>query len=601
MEHIRNFCIIAHIDHGKSTLADRILEKTYSIEPRKMREQFLDTMEIERERGITIKLQAVRMNYTAKDGQAYTLHLIDTPGHVDFSYEVSRSLKACEGAILLVDATQGVEAQTIANLFLAIEEGLDIIPAINKVDLPVARIFETEEEILSLIGGKREDILKVSAKTGEGVEELVECVVKRVSPPKGDLDSPLRALIFDSHYNPFRGIVTYVRVFDGSVAVGDEIEMMSSGKRFIVTETGIFKPQLTPIERLSAGDVGYIMAGIKEIGDARVGDTITQAKRRAKKPLTGFKKVKPLVFCGLYCREGENFENLRTALQRLSLNDSALSFEQESSEALGFGFRCGFLGLLHMEIVQERLEREYNLDLIATAPSVAYEITLTDGRTLVVDNPAEIPDSTKIALIKEPFILGTIITPVQYQSAVIELAKHHRAEVKNINYLTESRLSVTVELPLAEILYEFYDELKSKSKGYASFDYEVLGYRESDLVRVDILVNQVRAEALSFMAHKTKAYERGKEVVSILRETIPRHLFAIPIQAAIGNKIIARETIPALRKDVLAKCYGGDVTRKRKLLEKQRKGKQRMRAIGKVDVPQEAFLAVMKRDRTRRH
>ncbi len=599
MEFIRNFCIVAHIDHGKSTLADRILEMTGTVEPRKMREQFLDRMDLERERGITIKLQAVRISYQARNGRTYLLHLIDTPGHVDFSYEVSRSLKACEGAVLLVDASQGVEAQTISNLYLAIDGGLEVIPVVNKVDLPQARIDETEEEILALIGGQPEDILRVSAKTGEGVADLLEEIVRRIPPPMGDLEAPLRALIFDSHYDPYRGIVTYVRVMDGYVKAGDTIKMMSTGKRFDVDEVGIFTPELARTDSLPAGEVGYLIAGIKEIGDARVGDTITHYRAPAEKPLPGYRRVKPLVFCGFYTREGENFDSLRTALLRLSLNDSALTFEQESSEALGFGFRCGFLGLLHMEIVQERLEREYNLDIIATAPSVALEVTLTDGSSVLIDNPARIPDATKILQIKEPFLTGTIITPVQYQSAVLDLCKERRGEIKQISYLTGSRISVTADLPLSEILYEFYDELKSRSRGLASFDYVLAGHRESDLVRVDVLINQVRAEALSFIAHRSKAYARGKEVVSILKDTIPRHLFPVPIQASIGNKVIARETIPALRKDVLAKCYGGDVTRKRKLLEKQRKGKQRMRAIGRVDVPQEAFLAVMKRERKR--
>jgi len=599
LELIRDFCIIAHIDHGKSTLADRILELTHTVDPRKMREQFLDRMDIERERGITIKLQAVRMEYLARDGKKYLLHLIDTPGHVDFSYEVSRSLKACEGAILLVDASQGVEAQTISNLYLAIEEGIEIIPVINKIDLPSARIEEAEEQIISLIGGAREDILKVSAKNGEGIPELMEAVIARIPPPKGDPDAPLSALIFDSHYDPYRGIVTYVRLFDGVVKAGDQIEMMSSGKRFEVSEVGVFTPDLKPMPELSAGEVGYLTAGIKELTDASVGDTITHSKRKTSAPLPGFRRVKPLVFCGLYAREGEDFEDIKTALQKLSLNDSSLTFEPESSEALGFGFRCGFLGLLHMEVVQERLSREFQLDVIATAPSVAYEVTLTDGRTITVDNPARMPDPTEILLIKEPFIAGTIITPIQYQSAVIELCKECRGELKRIDYLTPTRLSLLVDLPLAEILYEFYDELKSRSRGLASFDYEVLGYRASELVRVDILLNYVRAEAFSFIVHKSKAYQRAKEVVEILRKTIPRHLFSVPIQACIGTKVIARETIPALRKDVLAKCYGGDVTRKRKLLEKQKKGKQKMRAIGKVDVPQEAFLAVLRRERKR--
>ena len=594
LNQIRNFCIIAHIDHGKSTLADRILELTESVDPRKMREQFLDTMELERERGITIKMQAVRLAYTAADGKNYRLCLIDTPGHVDFSYEVSRSLKASEGAVLLVDAAQGVEAQTVANLHLAVEEGLEIIPVINKIDLPTARIPEVEEEIMGLLGGTREEILKVSAKTGEGVPQLLEAIVARIPAPSGDSTAPLTALIFDSHYNRYQGIVAYVRVMDGSVRVGDRIMMMSSGKRFEVSEIGYFAPELTPAKELSAGEVGYVIAGVKQIGDARVGDTITLAKSPASQPIAGYREAKPLVFSSLYPREGQNEDELESALSRLSLNDSALHFEQESSEALGFGFRCGFLGLLHMEIVQERLEREYGLEIIATAPSVAFEVVTTDGRTHFIDNPSQMPERTEIAEIREPFVLGSIITPVAHQSALIDLCKQHRGELRSMNYLSGTRVSLQFVLPLSEILYEFYDSLKTLSHGLASFDYDVMGYRTSELVRVDILLNQERVGAFSFMAHREKAYQRGKQVVETLRRTIPRHLFAIPIQAAIGNKIIARETIPALKKDVLAKCYGGDITRKRKLLEKQRKGKQRMRTVGSVQIPQEAFLAVLK-------
>jgi len=590
---IRNFCIVAHIDHGKSTLADRILELTAAVDPRKMREQFLDTMDLERERGITIKMQAVRLRYRARDGTPYDFGLIDTPGHVDFSYEVSRSLKACEGAVLLVDAAQGVEAQTIANLNLAVEEGLEIIPVINKIDLPVARVKETEDEILALIGGIRDEILRVSAKTGEGVEALLEAIVKRVPPPGGDPEAPLQALIFDSHYDPFRGIVAYIRVVNGAVKVGEHIRMMSTGKRFEVSGCGLFRPDMQPAAQLAAGDVGYLFAGIKDIGDARVGDTITLDKRPAATSVPGFRQAKPLVFCGFYASDNEEYDNLKSALARLSLNDSALHYEPESSEALGFGFRCGFLGLLHMEIVQERLEREYALDLVATAPSVAFEIELTDGRTLTVDNPARVPAADKIAQVREPFLLGTILSPVQYQSALIDLCKERRGELKDLQYLTADRVNIRVFLPLSEVLYEFYDALKTQSHGLASFDYEVVGFRESDLVRVDILINQEKADALSFMAHRQRAQQRARAAVETLRRTIPRHLFAVPIQAAIGSTIIARETIPALRKDVLAKCYGGDITRKRKLLEKQRKGKQRMRSIGSVSVPQEAFLAVL--------
>ncbi len=596
MSAIRNFCIVAHIDHGKSTLADRILELTASVDPRKMREQFLDSMDLERERGITIKMQAVRLRYDAEDGATYEFGLIDTPGHVDFSYEVSRSLKACEGAVLLVDAAQGVEAQTIANLNLAIEEGLEIIPVINKIDLPVARVKETEDEIIGLIGGTRDEILKVSAKTGEGVQELLEAIAKRIPPPRGNSDAPLQALIFDSHYDPYRGIVSYVRLMNGAMKTGDIIRMMSSGKRFEVSGCGFFRPELQETGHLGAGDVGYIFAGIKDIGDAQVGDTITLGKRPAEKPVPGFRRVKPLVFCGFYASDNEDYDSLKAALAKLALNDSALQYEHESSEALGFGFRCGFLGLLHMEIVQERLEREYSLDIVATAPSVAFEVELHDGMVLTVDNPARIPPPDEIKAIREPYVLGTILSPVQYQSTLIELCKERRGELKDIQYLTSERANIYFYLPLSEILYEFYDALKTQSRGLGSFDYDLAGYRDADLVRVDILINKEPADALAFMAHRKRAQQRGREVVEILRRTIPRHLFAVPIQAAIGSNVIARETIAALRKDVTAKCYGGDITRKRKLLERQRKGKQRMRSIGSVSIPQEAFLAVLKRD-----
>ncbi len=594
---IRNFCIVAHIDHGKSTLADRILELTASVDPRKMREQFLDTMDLERERGITIKMQAVRLAYEAQDGTSYEFGLIDTPGHVDFSYEVSRSLKACEGAVLLVDAAQGVEAQTIANLNLAFDEGLEIIPVINKIDLPVARVTETEDEIIALIGGTREEILRVSAKTGEGVEDLLEAIVKRIPPPQGDPGAPLQALIFDSHYDSYRGIVCYVRLMNGSVKVGENIRMMSTGKRFEVSSCGFFRPALDPAKSLSAGDVGYIIAGIKDIGDARVGDTITLDRKPADKAVPGFKEAKPLVFCGFYASDNDAYSGLKAALARLSLNDSALHHEHESSEALGFGFRCGFLGLLHMEIVQERLEREYELDIVATAPSVAFEVVLSDGSAVMVDNPSRMPDPSGIAQIREPYVLGSILTPVQYQSALIDLCKERRGDLKDIQFISNDRAIIHFYLPLSEILYEFYDALKTLSRGLASFDYDLAGYRESRLERVDIYINKEKADAFSFMVHHSRAQQRGREVVETLRRTIPRHLFAIPIQAAIGSTIIARETISALRKDVTAKCYGGDITRKRKLLYRQRKGKQRMRAIGSVTVPQEAFLAVLKQDR----
>ena len=593
---IRNFCIVAHIDHGKSTLADRFINICGTIDERKMKDQVLDRMDLERERGITIKLQAVRLQYPAQDGTTYELNLIDTPGHVDFTYEVSRSLRACEGAILLVDAAQGVEAQTLANLYLALEADLDIIPVLNKIDLPVARVDEVAQEVMQVIGGSREEILSVSAKTGFGVEELLEAVVRKIPPPSGNASAPLRALIFDSHYDKYRGVITYCRIFDGQVKAGDNVVLMSSGRKYEVAEVGIFTPDMQPVDRLASGEVGYIVSGIKTISEARVGDTITYSDKRATEPIGGFREAKPLVFCSFYPSKAEEVGELRDALEKLELNDAALHYEQESSEALGFGFRCGFLGLLHMEIVQERLEREYDLDLVSTSPSVVYHVYLNNGTMQIIDNPARYPDQTRIDRIEEPMVTAQVIVPNKYISPIIELAKKRRGELTNSEYLGADRLNLTFRLPLAEILYDFYDQLKSYSRGLASFDYHFSGYQADDLVKVDILVNAEKAEALSFICHRNEAHYRGRKVVEQLQRTIPRHQFQIPIQAAVGNTVIARMNIAPMRKDVTAKCYGGDISRKRKLLEKQKKGKQRMKMIGSVDIPQEAFLAVLTYD-----
>jgi GTP-binding protein LepA len=594
--HIRNFCIIAHIDHGKSTLADRMIDICGAVDVRKMQDQVLDRMDLERERGITIKLQAVRMTYPGDDGQTYELNLIDTPGHVDFTYEVSRSLKACEGAILLVDAAQGIEAQTLANLYLALEENLEIIPVLNKIDLPVARPDEVANEILQVIGGNRAEILAVSAKTGGGVHELLEAVIKRVPPPQGEIEAPLRALIFDSHYDKFRGVITYCRLLDGKVRAGDELKMMNTGKKYEVGEVGIFSPEMLPVEQLSAGEVGYIVSGIKTLGEARVGDTITGVRNPSSEPIPGYREAKPLVFCSFYTSLAEDVDELRSSLERLKLNDAALHYEQESSEALGFGFRCGFLGLLHMEIIQERLEREYDLDLVSTSPSVVYQITLKDGKVKLIDNPSLLPDLTKVQTIAEPFVDAQIIVTSKFASAVIEVAKRRRGELTGTEYLGQERMNLTFKLPLAEILYDFYDQLKTVSRGLASFDYHFTGYVPGDLVRVDILVNGEPASPLGFMCHRSESEYRGRKVVEQLQRKIPRHQFQIPLQAAIGSTIIARANIAAMRKDVTAKCYGGDISRKRKLLEKQKKGKQRMKMIGSVEIPQEAYLAVLKYD-----
>ncbi|MBO8177614.1 translation elongation factor 4 [Aeribacillus pallidus] len=593
---IRNFSIIAHIDHGKSTLADRILERTNALSAREMKDQLLDSMDLERERGITIKLNAVQLKYKAKDGEEYIFHLIDTPGHVDFTYEVSRSLAACEGAILVVDAAQGIEAQTLANVYLAIDNDLEILPVINKIDLPAAEPERVRKEIEDVIGLDASEAVLASAKAGIGIDEILEQIVEKIPAPTGDPDAPLKALIFDSLYDSYRGVVAYIRVVDGTVKVGDKIKMMATGKEFEVTEVGVFTPKAELRDELTVGDVGYLTASIKNVSDTRVGDTITSAKNPASEPLPGYRKLNPMVYCGMYPVDSAKFNDLREALEKLQLNDSALQFEPETSQALGFGFRCGFLGLLHMEIIQERIEREFKIDLITTAPSVIYKVHLTDGTVIDVDNPSNMPDPQKIDRVEEPYVKASMMVPNDYVGAVMELCQGKRGHFIDMQYLDETRVNITYEIPLAEIVYDFFDQLKSSTKGYASFDYELIGYKPSKLVKMDILLNGDKVDALSFIVHRDFAYERGKVIVEKLKELIPRQQFEVPVQAAIGNKIVARSTIKAMRKNVLAKCYGGDVSRKRKLLEKQKEGKKRMKQIGSVEVPQEAFMAVLKMD-----
>ena len=595
-EKIRNFSIIAHIDHGKSTLADRILEKTNTVTSREMQDQLLDSMDLERERGITIKLNAVELNYTAKDGETYIFHLIDTPGHVDFTYEVSRSLAACEGAVLVVDAAQGIEAQTLANVYLALDNDLEIIPVINKIDLPAADPERVRTEIEDVIGIDASEAVLASAKAGIGIEDILEQVVNYVPAPTGSVDAPLKALIFDSVYDSYRGVVLNVRVMDGVVRPGDKIQMMSNGKTFDVTEVGVFSPKALARDYLMVGDVGYITASIKTVQDTRVGDTVTLANNPAQEALPGYRKMNPMVYCGLYPIDTSRYNDLREALEKLQLNDAALQFEPETSQALGFGFRCGFLGLLHMDVIQERLEREFNLDLITTAPSVIYHVNKTDGTQVIVDNPAEFPEPVSIDSVEEPYVKAQIMVPNEYVGAVMELSQRKRGEFITMDYLDDYRVNVVYEIPLSEIVFDFFDKLKSGTKGYASLDYEMTGYKTSRLVKMDILLNSEKVDALSFIVHRDFAFERGKAIVEKLKKLIPRQQFEVPIQAAIGKKIVARSDIKALRKNVLAKCYGGDVSRKRKLLEKQKEGKKRMKQIGSVEVPQEAFMAVLKMD-----
>ena len=595
-KYIRNFSIIAHIDHGKSTLADRLLEKTGTVSKREMEDQLLDTMDLERERGITIKAQSARLVYDAKDGHQYILNLIDTPGHVDFNYEVSRSLAACDGALLIVDATQGVDAQTLANVYLALEPDLDIIPIINKLDLPSADPERVRKEIEDVIGLDASDAIEVSAKTGYGIEEVLEAIVQRIPAPEDAADKPLRALIFDSHFDSYKGAIANIRIMEGSLKTGDRIRMMATGMEFEVTETGVFIPQMRPTGSLECGSVGYFAASMKNVRDCRVGDTVTLAENPASAPLPGYRKATPMVYCGLYPVETNEYDNLRDALEKLHLNDAALLFEPETSTALGFGFRCGFLGLLHMDVVKERLEREYNLSLITTAPSVIYHVYCTDGTMVEVDNPSLMPDMTKVDHIEEPFVKTTIIIPKDMVGTVMEISQNRRGQYLTMDYLDETRVSLIYDLPLCEILYDYFDVLKSSTRGYASLDYELNGYQTSPMVKMDILINGEVVDALSVIVHKEFAARRGRALVEKLRSLIPRQLFQIPIQAAIGNKIIARENVAALRKDVLAKCYGGDISRKRKLLEKQKEGKKRMKQVGSVEIPQEAFIAVLQVD-----
>ncbi|MBD0379070.1 translation elongation factor 4 [Paenibacillus sedimenti] len=593
---IRNFSIIAHIDHGKSTLADRILEYTGALSSREMQEQVLDQMDLERERGITIKLQAVRLTYRADDGEEYILNLIDTPGHVDFTYEVSRSLAACEGALLVVDAAQGIEAQTLANVYLALDNNLEILPVINKIDLPSADPEKVKQEVEDVIGLDASEAVLASAKAGIGIKEILEQVCQKVPAPQGDPDNPLKALIFDSHYDAYKGVIVYVRVVDGSIKAGSKIKMMATNKTFEVIEVGAFKPRMSIVDSLDVGDVGFIVAGIKNVGDTRVGDTVTDATRPAPEPLPGYRRINPMVFCGLYPIETSDYNDLREALQKLELNDASLRFEPETSSALGFGFRCGFLGLLHMEIIQERIEREFNIPLITTAPSVIYRVTLTNGEVMDIDNPSNYPDPQRIDFVEEPYVKASVIVPNDYVGTIMELCQGKRGEYINMEYLDSNRVTLTYDIPLSEIVYDFFDQLKSRTKGYASFDYEVTGYKKSNLVKMDILLNGEQVDALSFIVHRDGAYNRGKIICDKLKELIPRQMFEVPIQAAIGQKIVARETVKAMRKNVLAKCYGGDISRKRKLLDKQKEGKKRMKQVGSVEVPQEAFMAVLKID-----
>ncbi|MEL6246669.1 MAG: translation elongation factor 4 [Cyanobacteria bacterium J06627_15] len=591
---IRNFSIIAHIDHGKSTLADRLLQQTETVSDRDMKAQYLDTMDLERERGITIKLQAARMNYRAQDGKDYVLNLIDTPGHVDFSYEVSRSLAACEGALLVVDASQGVEAQTLANVYLALENDLEIIPVLNKVDLPGADPERVKREIEEIVGLDCSGAILASAKVGIGIDEILESIVHLVPPPEDHTEAPLRALIFDSYYDPYRGVVVYFRVMDGTLSKRDRIRLMASGKEYEIDDLGVLSPNQVPVEALHAGEVGYLAASIKSVEDARVGDTITLVKPRAEAPLPGYVEAKPMVFCGLFPTDSEQYEDLREALDKLRLNDAALQYEPETSSAMGFGFRCGFLGLLHMEIVQERLEREYNLELITTAPSVIYRVTTISGEVLYIDNPAELPDPQERESIEEPYVRVDILTPEEFVGPLMDLSQTRRGEFKDMKYLTPERTTLVYEIPLAEVVTDFFDQMKSRSRGYASMEYQLIGYRVNPLVKLDIMINGDRVDPLAAIVHRDKAYYVGRALAEKLKELIPRHQFKIPVQAAIGSRIIASESIPALRKDVLAKCYGGDISRKKKLLQKQAKGKKRLKAIGTVDVPQEAFMAVLK-------
>ena len=596
-KHIRNFCIVAHIDHGKSTLADRLIQKTGLLTDREMQEQVLDNMDLERERGITIKSQAVRLIYRAQDGEEYQFNLIDTPGHVDFNYEVSRSLAACEGAVLIVDAAQGIEAQTLANVYLALDNNLEILPVINKIDLPSANPKWAKQEIEDIIGIPAEDAPEISAKNGINIEEVLERIITDIPAPAGDVNAPLKALVFDSVYDQYRGVIVLMSVFDGSIRKGSRVKMMATGKEFDVVEVGIFGPgRFLPVDELSAGMVGYFTASIKTVSDTRVGDTVTLAENPTAEALPGYKKVNPMVYCGIFPVDGAKYPDLRDALEKLQLNDAALFFEPETSVALGFGFRCGFLGLLHLEIIQERLEREYNLDLVTTAPSVIYKVYLTDGTSFDLSNPSNMPDPARIEKMEEPIVKAEIMLPKDYVGPIMELCQQRRGEYISMEYLDSSRVMLTYHMPLNEIIYDFFDVLKSRSRGYASFDYSLLGYQESELVKLDILVNREPVDALSFIVHKDSATERGRKMCEKLKKEIPRHLFEIPIQAAIGSKIIARETISAMRKDVLAKCYGGDISRKKKLLEKQKEGKKRMRQIGSVEVPQKAFMSVLKLD-----